>query len=211
MFFFFVSADCDLTLIVIGDLISVETGANNILLDLDEQRKFSSKLYDLCGRHICVVNLLGQQSIENFSLNQGTNVFLLLTPKSQHGSHYEAGVQWLEKTFGRQSLAYLMTVITSNSGEKCEDALKDLKTFDCFDEARCHTCTRSMAEAEEMADLLTKINIMVSEMSPRCSSGLMRGENPEEDKHPESTSLGELKNQTGEIFFYSNKVTLSSL
>lgn len=200
MFFFFVSANCDLTLVVIGDLISVETGANNILLDLDEQRNYSSKLYDLCGQHIRVVNLLGQQNIENIFLNQGSNVFLLLIPKGQHGSHYKSGVQWLEKTFGRQSLAYLMTVVTLNSGEKCDDALKDLKTFDDFDEKRYHTCTRTMAEAEEIADLLKKINIMVSEISPRCYSGLVRGENPDEDKPQESTSLGELKDQTGEVF-----------
>ncbi|XP_037554101.1 interferon-induced very large GTPase 1-like [Nematolebias whitei] len=188
--------DCALTLVVIGDMISVEAGANNILLD-DEQRHFSSKLYDLCGQHICVVNLLGQQSIENISLNQKTNVFLLLIPKGQHGSHYKSGVQWLEKTFGRQSLAYLMTVVTSNSGEECDGALKDLKTFDGFDEKRYHTCTRTMAEAEEIADLLKKINIMVSEISPCCYSGLVCGENPAEDKPRESTSLGELKDQTG--------------
>ncbi|XP_037832447.1 interferon-induced very large GTPase 1-like isoform X2 [Kryptolebias marmoratus] len=164
----------DLTLVLVGDLSSVETGAKNLLLDPDEQTNFSSKLYDLCGQRISVVNLLGQQSTEKLPLIQKINAFLLLISNGFHVSHYDSGVQWLEKTFGTQSLAHLMTVVTYNLGENCEGILEDLKAFASFDEKRFHTCTKSMTEAGEIADLLRKINNMVSVNSPRCYTGLMQ-------------------------------------
>lgn len=191
---------------LIGDLTSVEIGAKNILLNPDEQTKFSSQLYDLYGQQISVVNLLGQQSIEKLPLIQGKHALLLLIPNGQHVSHYKSGVQWLEKTFGRQSLAHLMTVVTCKSGENCESALTDLRAFDSFDEERYHTCSKSMTETAEVVDLMLKISIMVSENSPHCYTGLIPGENTEENKHLESKSLGELmdpsvlkENKTGEI------------
>lgn len=185
MLCFSVSADTQLTVVLCGDTSSIETGPKNILLDCDEQTKFSPRVYDLCGQEIFVINLLGLQDIENIPLNQGVNAFLLLIPNGPHDSHYKAGVKWLEESFGRQSLTYLMTVVTHNASENCEGALKDLRAYSSFAENKCHTCTRSMTEAVEIVDLLEKINFMVSENSPSCYRGLMCGEKAEQNQQLE--------------------------
>ncbi|XP_070703779.1 interferon-induced very large GTPase 1-like [Pempheris klunzingeri] len=171
-----------LTLVLIGDTNSVEKGSKNILLDHDEPaNEFSSKLYDLCGRHISVINMLGLQNIDKWPLNQGIHAFLLLLPNSLHNSHYSSGVQWLEKAFGKGSLAYLMTVVTHKSDEKCENALTDLKINSTFVEKRYHTCTRNMMDEREIIALLEKIDIMVSENDPHCYDGLVCDENKEQN------------------------------
>ncbi|KAM9360153.1 uncharacterized protein ABDE67_000780 [Symphorus nematophorus] len=176
----------EVTVVLIGDTNSIEIGSKNILVDNDEQenvQQFSSKLYDLCGRDISVVNMLGQQNIDTLPLYQGIHAFLLLLPNGPHKSHYRSGVQWLEKAFGKGSLAYLMTVVTHESDEKCENALTDLKGNSSFDEKRYHTCRRSMMDEKEIIALLGKIDAMVSENDHHGYSELMFDENKEQKRH----------------------------
>ncbi|XP_039680523.1 collagen alpha-1(XVII) chain-like [Perca fluviatilis] len=175
-----------LTLVLIGDKNSIEIGSKNILLDHDGQtnvEQFSTRLYDLCGRNISVINMLGLQNIDKFPLNQGIHAFLLLLPNGLHTSHYSSGMQWLEKTFGKGSLAYVMTVVTHKSGEDSESALTDLRANSSFVEKRFHTCTRSMMDEIEIIDLLEKIDIMVSENDHHCYSGVMCDEKEEQKLH----------------------------
>ncbi|KAL7378508.1 hypothetical protein ABVT39_014876 [Epinephelus coioides] len=63
-------------------------------------------------------------------------------------------------------------VVTHESDEKCERALKDLKANSSFVEKRYHTCTRSMTDVKEIIALLEKIDIMVCENEYHCYSGL---------------------------------------
>lgn len=209
---YFVSVIPELTLVLIGDTKSIEIGSKNILLDHEKQAnvgQVSSKLYDLCGRHISVINMLGLQNIDTdtFPLNKGIHAFLLLLTNGLHNSHYSSGLQWLEKAFGKGSLSYLMTVVTHESDEKCESALTDLKANSSFDEKRYHTCTRSMMDETEIIALFEKIDVMVSENDPHCYSGLMCDENKEQEEHLDDESNEEelvdtsefQQNQTGEI------------
>ncbi|XP_053194821.1 uncharacterized protein LOC128379203 [Scomber japonicus] len=166
----------ELTLVLVGETNSIEIGSKNIFFDHDEQtnvEQFSSKLYDLCGRYISVINMLGLQSIDKVPLNRGIHAFLLLLPNGLHSSQYSSGVQWLEKAFGKESLAYLMTVVTHKSDESCESAVTDLKANSSFTEKRYHTCKNSMMDENEIIALLEKIDVMVSENDPHCYSGLM--------------------------------------
>ncbi|XP_071758064.2 GTPase IMAP family member 6-like [Centroberyx gerrardi] len=191
----------ELTVVLIGDTNCVETGSKNLLLAQDEQaaavakfKQFSSKLYDLCGRHISVINMLGLQhaeQLEQESLShidqivheQGIQAFLLLLPNGQHVSHYTSGLQWLEKIFGKGSLAFVMTVVTQESDEKCESALADLTASSDIDEKRFHTCTKSMRDETEIIALLEKIDVMVSENEPHCYSGPMCVEEKEQKQN----------------------------
>ncbi|XP_013771154.1 interferon-induced very large GTPase 1-like [Pundamilia nyererei] len=155
-----------LTLLLIGDSNSIEIGPKNVLLDHEKRRnveEFSSKLCDLCGRHISVINMLGLENIEEFPVNQGNHAFLLLLPYGLHNSHYSSRVPQLERAFGKRSLLNVMTVVTHKPGEKCESALADLKAHSGFNEKRFHTCTRCMTDANDIIDLLEKIDVMVSE------------------------------------------------
>ncbi|XP_075940603.1 interferon-induced very large GTPase 1-like [Anarhichas minor] len=166
----------DLTLVLIGETNSIEIGSKNILIDHDEQRNvehFSTKLYDLCGRHISVINMLGLPNIDEFPLNEEIHAFVMLLPNGLHNSHYSSGVQWLETTFGKALMAYVMTVVTHESDDKCESALTDLKANSSFVEKRYHTCRRSMMDEGEIIALLEKIDAMVCENAPHCHSGLM--------------------------------------
>ncbi|XP_075940615.1 interferon-induced very large GTPase 1-like [Anarhichas minor] len=166
----------ELTLVLIGETNSIEIGSKNILIDHDEQRNvehFSTKLYDLCGRHISVINMLGLPNIDQFPLNEEIHAFVMLLPNDLHNSHYSSGLQWLETTFGKGSMAYVMTVVTHESDDKCESALTDLKANSSFVEKRYHTCRRSMMDEVEIIALLEKIDAMVSENAPHCHSGLM--------------------------------------
>ena len=200
----------ELTLVLIGDTNSIEIGSKNILLAHDEQanmEQFSAKLYDLCGRHISVINMLGLQNTDRFPLNERIHAFLLLLPNGLHVSHYSSGVQWLEEAFGKDSLAYLMTVVTHESDENCESALTELKSNSRFVEERYHTCTRSMMDEKEIIALLDKIDVMVSENDPHCYSGAMCDENKEQKEPLEHKSHEEERihssvlqqNETGEI------------
>ncbi|XP_075940493.1 interferon-induced very large GTPase 1-like [Anarhichas minor] len=166
----------ELTLVLIGETNSIEIGSKNILIDHDEQRNvehFSTKLYDLCGRHISVINMLGLPNIDEFPLNEEIHAFVMLLPNGLHNSHYSSGVQWLETTFGKAFMAYVMTVVTHESDDKCESALTDLKANSSFVEKRYHTCKRSMMDEGEIIALLEKIDAMVCENAPHCHSGLM--------------------------------------
>ncbi|XP_058509311.1 uncharacterized protein LOC131475314 isoform X4 [Solea solea] len=197
----------ELTLVLIGDTNSIKVGPENILLANDEQthmQHLSPKLYDLCGRHISVINMLGQQNTENLLLNQGAHVFLLILPNSLDSSQHSAGVQWLEKAFGKESLSYLITVVTHDADAECESALTDLKANTGFDEKRYHACTKTMTDVKEMTALLEKIDVMVSEKKPNCGSRGTLDEN-DEQKHvdfksntEEGTDSSEFQqNQTG--------------
>ncbi|XP_075940514.1 interferon-induced very large GTPase 1-like isoform X2 [Anarhichas minor] len=166
----------ELTLVLIGETNSIEIGSKNILIDHDEQRNvehFSTKLYDLCGRHISVINMLGLPNIDEFPLNEEIHAFVMLLPNGLHNSHYSSGLQWLETTFGKALMAYVMTVVTHESDDKCESALTDLKANSSFVEKRYHTCRRSMMDEGEIIALLEKIDAMVCENAPHCHSGLM--------------------------------------
>ncbi|XP_076739106.1 interferon-induced very large GTPase 1-like [Maylandia zebra] len=107
--------------------------------------------------------MLGLENLEEFPVNQGNHAFLLLLPYGLHNSHYSSRVQQLERAFGKRSLLNVMTVVTHGPGEKCESALADLKAHSGFNEKRFHTCTRCMTDANDIIDLLEKIDVMVSE------------------------------------------------
>ncbi|XP_068434435.1 interferon-induced very large GTPase 1-like [Clinocottus analis] len=176
----------DLTLVLIGDTNSIEIGSKNILIDHDEQtnvEQFSPKLYDLCARHISVINMLGLPNIDKIPINQEIHAFLMLLPNGLHDSHYNSGVQWLEHVFGKGLLDYVMTVVTHESDENCESALTDLKANCSFVEKRYHTCKRSMMDESEIIALLEKIDAMVSENAPHCFSELMCDENKGKTEH----------------------------
>ncbi|KAM9746506.1 interferon-induced very large GTPase 1-like isoform 3-T3 [Menidia menidia] len=173
----------ELKLLLIGDTNSTEIGPNNILLDHGTQTKvepFSSKLYDLCGRHVCVINMLGLPNVDQVPVIQEVHAFILLLPNGLHSSHYRSGTQWLETAFGKGSLSYLMTVVTHQSGESCEGALADLRADSSFSEKRYHTCKKSMTDADEIVALLEKIDALLSENNPRCYSRLVVKEEQQE-------------------------------
>lgn len=175
----------ELTLLLIGDINSIAIRPENILLDHEEKTKegqFSSRLYDMCGRHISVINLLGLQNIDKIPLNEAIHAFLLLLPYGMHNSHYSSTVQELEKKFGKEFLLSVMTVVTHEPAEKCENALADLKANSSFDEKRYHTCSRNMTDEKEIIALLEKIDAMVSENHPH--GRLMRNECKEEREEP---------------------------
>lgn len=193
-FVWFVSELPELTIVLLGDTNSMAIGPNNILLDHAEKSnvdQFSSKLYDMCGRRISVINMIGLQNVDKIPSNQAFHVFLLLVPYGLHSSHYSSGIQWLEKTFGEGFLPYVMTVVTREPGEKCESALVDLKANSGLTEKRFHTCTRNMTDEDEIIALLGKIDIMVSENNPHCYSALMCDEDKEED-HLQQKQKGEM-------------------
>ncbi|XP_017272291.1 interferon-induced very large GTPase 1-like [Kryptolebias marmoratus] len=156
----------ELTLILIGDSNSIQIGSKNILLDHDKEtnlEQFSSRLYDLCGRQISIINLLGFPEIDKIPLIQEAHAFILLLPNGLHVSQYNYGMKWLETVFGKEKIPYVMTVVTHESDENCESAFADLNAFGSISEKRYHTCTRSMMDGNEITDLLVKIQVMVSE------------------------------------------------
>uniref|UniRef100_A0A3B3BI15 VLIG-type G domain-containing protein n=2 Tax=Oryzias melastigma TaxID=30732 RepID=A0A3B3BI15_ORYME len=173
---------------LIGDSKSIEKGERNLLLDHDEQKSeksFSSKLYNFCARHICVLNMLDLPNIDSIPSNQGVHAFILLVANGQHVSHYRSGMQWLEKTFGKQCFPYVITVVTHNPHENCENAITDLKTFSSFSKERYQKSKKRMDE-EELVTLLEKIDVMISENRPPCCSFLttdMKEEKKEKTKY----------------------------
>ncbi|KAM9361809.1 interferon-induced very large GTPase 1-like [Symphorus nematophorus] len=201
----------ELTLVLIGDTNSIEIGPKNLLTVHGEQASvahFSSNLYDLCGRHIFVINMLGLRNTDKFPLNQDIHAFLLLLPNGPHDNHYRSGVQWLERAFGKESLAYLMTVVTHESDEKCESALTDLKANSRFDEKRYHTCTRSMRDETEIIALLQKIDVMVSEHNHRSYSRLMCDENEEKQEHLDHISQEEEERVDSTVFQHTGTLDM---
>ncbi|XP_047426859.1 interferon-induced very large GTPase 1-like isoform X2 [Mugil cephalus] len=178
----------ELTLVLIGDTNSIEIGPENILLDHDKptnMEHFSSKLYDLCGRHISVINRLGFPNIDRIPLNQGIHAFVLLLPNGLHVNHYHSAVQKLKKAFGKDVLSYVMTIVTHELDETCESALEDLEDFSSFNKQRFHTCRRSMTDEREIIDLLEKIDVMVSENDHHCYTTLMCDGNKEQKEQME--------------------------
>lgn len=174
-----------LRVVLIGDTSSIEVGSSNILLGYNKQtnlEQFSCALYDLSGRHVYVINMLGLQITEKTLLNQGVNAFLLLLPNGLHSSHYSSGLQWLKKAFGKGALSYLITVLTYKTGENYESALTELEANEDFDRKRYHTCTKSMMNEKEIVELLEKIDLMVSENDPQNYSQLICGENNDQKK-----------------------------
>ncbi|XP_075942743.1 uncharacterized protein LOC142945205 [Anarhichas minor] len=204
---YFVSVKPELTLVLIGETNSIEIGSKNILIDHDEQRNvehFSTKLYDLCGRHISVINMLGLPNIDEYPLNEEIHAFVMLLSNGLHNNHYSSGLHWLEKTFGKGLMAYVMTVVTHESDVTCESALTDLKANSSFVEKRYHTCRRSMMNEGEIIALLEKIDAMVSENAPHCHSGLMcdgnKGQKEQLEHKEESINTSVFQqNQTREI------------
>lgn len=160
------SETSEITLVLIGNKNSIEIGSKNILLDHDQEinaKAFSSRLYDLLGRQIFLINMLGFPSIGKIPVITEDHAFILLISNSLHYSQYTSGMQWLENTFGKEHSSYVMTVVTHDSEEICESALQDLKAKSNFSEKRYHSCTRSMMDGNEIAALLKKIDDMVSE------------------------------------------------
>lgn len=168
---YFVSVADELTLVLVGDTNSMKTRSQNFLFDHDKQanvEQISERLYDLCGRHISVINLLGHQNSETCQLNKGVHAFILLVSNSHHESSYRAGRLWLEKAFGEESLPYLLTVVTHESDEQCNSALTNLKRDESFNDKRYHTCQKGMTDRTEMLALLEKVDNMVQENNPSC-------------------------------------------
>lgn len=181
----------ELTLVLIGDTSSTETGSKNFLLDHEVETNmphFSSRLYDLCGRFISVINLLGLKNMDKFPINQGIHAFLLLLPNGQHNSHFSSGVQWLEKMFGQKSLDYLMIVLTHELNENYQKALTELKANSRFVDKRYHTCSRSMMDENEIIALLDKIDVMVSENDPQNYTRPEADENEEQEQQMDQKS-----------------------
>uniref|UniRef100_A0A672ZNQ6 Interferon-induced very large GTPase 1-like n=1 Tax=Sphaeramia orbicularis TaxID=375764 RepID=A0A672ZNQ6_9TELE len=199
----------DLSLVLVGDRNSIETGSDNILVNDNQQELYSSKLYDLCGRVISVINLLDQQNIDRIPSNKGIHAFLLLIPYGLHTSHYESKVQWLEKFFGKESLSYLMTVVTHTSSEKCENAFEDLKAISSLTVERYHTCTKNMSVESEILALLQKIDFMVLENDPQCYNRPLVDEKKEQKDHLDHKSQeDEMRDSSG---FQFNEAGASAL
>ncbi|XP_043956580.1 interferon-induced very large GTPase 1-like [Gambusia affinis] len=172
-----------LTLALIGETNSIDLEPNNVLLVQETQvEEFSSNLYDLCGRHISVINMLGLPNYDDIPLSQSVRAFVLLIPNGQHVSQYTAGMLWFQKTFGKENIPHVMTVITHETDENCENALNDLKHMNTFSEKRCHTCIRSMADAEEIITLLEKIDVMLSERDTNYCCQQSPGKNGDQKK-----------------------------
>lgn len=156
----------ELTLVLFGNRNSIEIGPKNLLLDHDQEiygTEFSSSLYDLFGRQIFLINMLGLPSTNTIPVIPEDHAFILLISNNLHDSHYSSGIQWLEKTFGKEHSSYVMTVVTHDSDESCEWALQNLKAKSNFSEKRYHSCTRSLSDVNEIIALLKKVDDMVSE------------------------------------------------
>lgn len=169
-----------LTLVLIGETTSIDVEPNNLLLDHDTETRveeFSSFLYDLSGRHISVVNMLGLQNNDDTLLYQSVHAFILLIPNGQHISQYTTGMLWLQTTFGKEKILPVMTVVTHKTDEKCDSALQELKDMKSFSEKRYHTCMRSMSDAEEIISLLEKIEAMLSAKDPEYCCEQSAGKN----------------------------------
>ncbi|XP_061566931.1 interferon-induced very large GTPase 1-like isoform X3 [Cololabis saira] len=183
-----------LTLVLIGDTNSIEIGPKNLLLDRDEQtnvEQFSSRLYDLCGRHVSVINMLGLPSVDKIPSIQTVHAFILLLQNDLHSPRYRAGMKWLEKAFGERHTANVITVVTHQSDEKCELALTNLEVNDSFSEKRFHTCTRTMMDEKEIIELLEKIDVMVSENNPPYYSRHISEETGDQKEQLDHKSLKE--------------------
>ncbi|XP_067089390.1 interferon-induced very large GTPase 1-like isoform X1 [Osmerus mordax] len=189
-----------LTVVLIGDTDSVEMDSQNLLLTHDRQlslmaaagcSQIALRLYDLCGRHVSIINMLGLQTteqVDQVSLEhylgqvaheQGIHAFLLLSTLGQHIDSLRREAQWLQRKLGEKSLAFVIPVFTCDNQQDYSNVLRELRAHSdlkhlidtCRD--RYHTCKRGMDDPLEMLSLLDKINLMVSETPPGCYSGEM--------------------------------------
>ncbi|XP_028267163.1 interferon-induced very large GTPase 1-like isoform X2 [Parambassis ranga] len=202
----------ELTLVLLGDTSTIDVGSKNLLVDHEDQThvvKLSSKLYDLCGRQISVINMLGLPNIDQIPLNEPVHAFLLLISNGLHNRQYRSGVQWLEKAAGKESLSYMMTVVTHEPDSTCESVLTELKGQSTFTEKRYHTCTRSMMDEAEIITLLEKIDVMVTENNPSCYR-LMCDENEEQQEDLDHKSHKEEDAETGEEMVAEAKLKCDS-
>ncbi|XP_046893824.1 interferon-induced very large GTPase 1-like isoform X2 [Hypomesus transpacificus] len=212
----------ELTVVLIGDTGSVEMNSQNLLLTHDRQltpmaaagcSHTALRLYDLCGRHVSIINMLGLQTterVDQVSLEsylgqvaheQGIHAFLLLSTLSQHIDSLRRGAQWLKRKLGEKSLAFVIPVFTCDNQQDCISVLDELRAHSdlkhlietCRD--RYHTCQRGMNDPLEMESLLDKINLMVSETPPGCYSGEMFDEvsrqTTEQEERDESGDMNE--------------------
>lgn len=147
-----------LTLVLIGNKNSIDIGSKNILLDHDQEIHVKeSRLYDLFGDQIILINMLGFPSIDTIPEIPEDCAFILLVSNDQQENQYTSGMQWLEETLGKEHSSYVMTVVTHDDSEEiCENELQKLKAKSGFSEKRYHTCTRSMKDENEILDLLEK-------------------------------------------------------
>ncbi|XP_054892120.1 interferon-induced very large GTPase 1-like [Poeciliopsis prolifica] len=154
-----------LTLVLIGKKNSIDIGSKNILLDHDQEIHVKeSRLYDLFGDQIILINLLGFPSIDTIPEIPEHRAFILLISNDQHENQYTSGLQWLENTLGKENSSNVMTVVTLDDSEEMnENELQNLKAKSSFSEKRYHTCRRSMMDENEIITLVEKIKDMVSE------------------------------------------------
>lgn len=157
-------------------------GSNNLLRD-NNQGDFSPQLYDLLSRLYSVIDMLDFPNTESTQLHDGIHAFLLLLPNGLHVQHYNSGLEWLEKTFGKESLDFLITIVTHKSNEQCENSITDLNDVEGFDEKRCHTCSRSMADVDDIVELLDKINSLVSDNNHSCFGGITIMHNEDQEQN----------------------------
>lgn len=178
----------DLTVVLIGDTKAVEVGATNILLSQEEQPKadnltlFAPGLYDLCGRHISVINMLGRQNtdhIERVMQEKQIHAILLFLPVSQHIEGFQTGTEQLQKyIIGDKSNAIAMTVFTYQDDQSSSGAFNDLRSnvnlkhIEKY-ENRHHLCKKTMDDPSEILSLLEKIDIMIANNEPCLHTGQM--------------------------------------
>ncbi|XP_021413699.2 interferon-induced very large GTPase 1 isoform X1 [Oncorhynchus mykiss] len=182
-----------LTIALIGGTDSMEIESGNLLLGQDdlpaaELSQIAPRMYDLSGRCVSVINMLGLQSSELTQENhigplvhkQGINAVLLLLPLGQHIDEFKMGVGWLERMLGEGALAFTIIVFTHKNDQ--DFGLGDLKdNNDLMDLTemcgnRYLTCKKSMNDPTEISTLLEQIDLMVSENDPCCYTGEMYDE-----------------------------------
>lgn len=75
-----------LRLALIGAREATDLGSNNLLLD-NNLEDFSPQLYNLCGRHYSVTDMLDFPNTDSIQLKDGIHAFLLLVPNGLHVKH----------------------------------------------------------------------------------------------------------------------------
>ncbi|XP_071240829.1 GTPase IMAP family member 4-like isoform X4 [Salvelinus alpinus] len=182
-----------LTIALIGGTDSMEIESGNLLLGQDdlpaaELSQIAPRMYDLSGRCVSVINMLGLQSSELTQENhigplvhkQGINAVLLLLPLGQHIDEFKMGVGWLERMLGERALAFTIIVFTHKNDQ--DFGLGDLKDnndlMDLIEMCgnRYLTCKKSMNDPIEISTLLEQIDLMVSENDLCCYTGEMYDE-----------------------------------
>lgn len=72
--------------------------------------------------------------------------------------------------------------MTHESNEQCKNPITELKAVGGCDEKRYHTCLKSMADGAEIAELLNKIDSMVSDNSHQCFGATAIRHNADEEQ-----------------------------